>query len=129
MNIQAEIRSLVHAGEDLVRRGFTLMHFAVLLRSPLAVHALLNAGIQPKEDSRGITPLHLAAALGDADICKKITIAFPNERLVCTPGGHTASDVAVIMGHPTLVGILGQPTHPRETAEIAHASPPAKLRP
>jgi ankyrin repeat protein len=129
MNQHAEeVRSLIHLGRDLVNRGFTLMHFAVLLRSPLAVGALLNVGILPKEDSKGVTPLHLAAALGDADVCKKIVIAYPNERLVCTPAGYNAADFALTFGHPTLNGLLGAPNHPAHPAEHGESGP-AKPKP
>lgn len=109
MPIRETIESMIHTAEDWHSRKFTLLHYAVLLRSPLAVGALLNAGFLPESDEKGITPLHLAAAVGDTEICKKLTIAYPNERLVCTPCGLNPADMAQIFGHPSLVGILGQP--------------------
>ena len=81
---------------------------AVLYRDPAAVNELLAFGKWPdKPDSRGMTPLMLAAMLGDATIAEALLKAGadPNRP---GPGGETAMSLAREGKHTGMVGLLRQ---------------------
>jgi outer membrane biosynthesis protein TonB len=81
---------------------------AVLYRDPAAVNELLAFGKWPdKPDSRGMTPLMLAAMLGDATIAEALLKAGadPNRS---GPAGETAMSLAREGKHTGMVGLLRQ---------------------
>jgi uncharacterized RDD family membrane protein YckC len=81
---------------------------AVLYRDAGAVNDLLAFGKWPdKADSRGMTPLMLAAMLGDAPIAEALLKAGANPNLP-GPGGDTAMSIARERKDAGMVGLLRQ---------------------
>jgi uncharacterized RDD family membrane protein YckC len=81
---------------------------AVLYRDAAAVNELLAFGKWPdKPDSRGMTPLMLAAMLGDAPIAEALLKAGANPNL-SGAGGETAMSLAREGKHTGVVGLLRQ---------------------
>jgi ankyrin repeat protein len=79
---------------------------AVLYKDPKGVAELLAFGKWPdKPDSRGVTPLMLAAELGDAESAEALLKAGadPNRP---GPGGDTATSIARERRHGALLGLL-----------------------
>jgi uncharacterized RDD family membrane protein YckC len=81
---------------------------AVLYRDAGAVNDLLAFGKWPdKADSRGMTPLMLAAMLGEATIAEALLKAGANPNHP-GPGGETAMSLAREGKHTGMVGLLRQ---------------------
>jgi hypothetical protein len=81
---------------------------AVLYRDAGAVNDLLAFGKWPdKPDSRGMTPLMLAAMLGEATIAEALLKAGANPNHP-GPGGETAVSLAREGKHTGMVGLLRQ---------------------
>ena len=79
---------------------------AVLYRDPKTVEDLLAFGKWPdKPDSRGMTPLMLAADLGDSESAEALLRAGANPN-VPGPGGETAITLARERNDAAMIGLL-----------------------
>ena len=76
-------------------QSWTALFFAVMAQNTSCVTKLLERGANAAAtDSEGATPVHLAAALGNLSICRKLTqLGTPN--LLCRDNdGNSAVDLA-----------------------------------
>jgi ankyrin repeat protein len=79
---------------------------AVLFRDPQAVNDLLAFGKWPdKADSTGMTPLMIAASMGEAQIAEALLKAGADPRRA-GPGGQTALSIARERKDAAMLGLF-----------------------
>ncbi len=88
--------------------GHTALGLATYFRHPDIVRELIRRGAavnQPSRNAMGVTPLHAAAAAGDADLVHFLIQngADVNARQA---GGHTAMDSAKQSGRQDIIALL-----------------------
>lgn len=116
------------------RGGFTALHLAVRTGWRDGVRALLDAGADPRAatSSRRITPVHIAAHLGHADILHDLLGRWRVELVVNGPlrgyrppeGVASPLYLALAEGHGACVRLLREVGHPRCANRLVCADTP-----
>jgi ankyrin repeat protein len=116
----AQLQALLARGADVRARsahadalgGLTALHCAVASGDARTVRALIAAGASVEaRDATGVTPLVLAAQLGDYEIVKAILVARADPRVFV--GDTDATQTAARAGHARVHGLLAQVSRAR----------------